>query len=60
LQAGSGGAFPAPPPDARSPSVIEAPRGEHSEKPDALWQRSCGATFADSFLRRAFVVTPEA
>jgi N6-adenosine-specific RNA methylase IME4 len=32
------GDFPPPPPSLRLPSVITAPRGEHSEKPDALYE----------------------
>ena len=36
LLVGRRGDFPCPPPKDRVPSVINAPRGDHSEKPDAV------------------------
>lgn len=38
LLIGVKGAFPAPPPDERPDSVIEAPRREHSQKPDEAYE----------------------
>jgi N6-adenosine-specific RNA methylase IME4 len=38
LLVASRGDLPAPPPPARPPSVFDAPRGEHSEKPDEAYK----------------------
>lgn len=37
LMIGRRGTFPPPAPEARHPSVIEAPRREHSAKPDLVY-----------------------